>query len=179
MSHPISRILYREDASRRPGDDHPSGRTIAGRLKQLPANSGEQPSNVRAHARCACFLPCSQWGLPSHGSHLPCWCALNAPFHPYQENPGGLLSVALARRSPWVAVSNHCALWSPDFPRPNACTPNTPMHAAAIAWMAHSRGLAYPVQSRYRKILHCAIFRRRLSPRDVKSLGLPSPRPRQ
>ena len=122
MSHPISRILYREDASRRPGDDHPSGRTIAGRLKQLPANSGEKPSNIRAHARCACFLPCSQWGLPSHGSHLPCWCALNAPFYPYQENPGGLLSVALARRSPWVAVSNHRALWSPDFPRPRAST---------------------------------------------------------
>lgn len=30
---------------------------------------------------------------------------------------GGLFSVALSRRSPWVAVSNHRALWSPDFPR--------------------------------------------------------------
>ncbi|AEG84299.1 hypothetical protein CULC22_01589 [Corynebacterium ulcerans BR-AD22] len=30
------------------GGDHPSGRTIAGRLKQLPTDSGEQPSNIRA-----------------------------------------------------------------------------------------------------------------------------------
>jgi hypothetical protein len=30
---------------------------------------------------------------------------------------GGLLSVALSRGSPRVAVSNHPALWSPDFPR--------------------------------------------------------------
>ena len=32
--------------------------------------------------------------------------------------PGGLLSVALSRGSLRVAVSNHRALWSPDFPRP-------------------------------------------------------------
>src|SRR6476469_3951822 len=31
---------------------------------------------------------------------------------------GGLLSVALSRGSPRVAVGNHPALWSPDFPRP-------------------------------------------------------------
>src|SRR5699024_2110740 len=39
---------------------------------------------------------------------------------PQKRWAGGLLSVALARRSPWVAVSNHCALWSPDFPRHGA-----------------------------------------------------------
>src|SRR5699024_11318493 len=47
------------------------------------------------------------------------------PFTLTRRNPqkrwaGGLLSVALARRSPWVPVSNHCALWSPDFPRHGA-----------------------------------------------------------
>lgn len=31
---------------------------------------------------------------------------------------GGLLSVALSRGSLRVAVNNHHALWSPDFPRP-------------------------------------------------------------
>jgi len=31
---------------------------------------------------------------------------------------GGLLSVALFRVSPRMAVSHHPALWSPDFPRP-------------------------------------------------------------
>ena len=33
---------------------------------------------------------------------------------------GGLLSVALFRVSPRMAVSHHPALWSPDFPRPRA-----------------------------------------------------------
>jgi len=30
---------------------------------------------------------------------------------------GGLLSVALSRGSPRVGVTDHLALWSPDFPR--------------------------------------------------------------
>src|SRR3954471_8193510 len=33
------------------------------------------------------------------------------------EPSGGLFSVALSRGSPRVAVNNHPALWSPDFPR--------------------------------------------------------------
>lgn len=36
---------------------------------------------------------------------------------------GGLFSVALARGSPRVAVSNHRALWSPDFP-PRLASPH-------------------------------------------------------
>ena len=32
---------------------------------------------------------------------------------------GGLLSVALSVGSPRLAVSQHSALWSPDFPRPD------------------------------------------------------------
>ena len=46
-------------------------------------------------------------------------CALTAPFHRdrYSEEPNGrLLSVALSRGSPLVAVSDHPALRSPDFP---------------------------------------------------------------
>jgi len=30
--------------------------------------------------------------------------------------PGGLFSVALSRESPRLAVDQHPALWSPDFP---------------------------------------------------------------
>lgn len=30
-------------------------------------------------------MPCSRKGLPSHRSHLQCWCALTAPFHPYLQ----------------------------------------------------------------------------------------------
>jgi len=48
---------------------------------------------------------------------------------------GGLLSVALFRVSPRMAVSHHPALWSPDFPRPRA-----PEGAeAATAWPALRR----------------------------------------
>lgn len=35
------------------------------------------------------------------------------------EAIGGLLSVALFRVSPRMAVSHHPALWSPDFPPPS------------------------------------------------------------
>src|SRR5258705_12999847 len=42
-------------------------------------------------------------------------CALTAPFHPYLLR-GGLFSVALSSGSPRLAVSQHPALWSSDFP---------------------------------------------------------------
>ena len=49
------------------------------------------------------------------------WCALTAPFHPYRWRldgaSGGLFSVALSCGSPRLAVSQHPALWRPDFPR--------------------------------------------------------------
>jgi hypothetical protein len=50
------------------------------------------------------------------------WCALTAPFHPCHApgSPGpfgGLFSVALSCGSPRLAVSQHPALWRPDFPR--------------------------------------------------------------
>ena len=63
--------------------------------------------------------PCSGWGLPSHPGHPGCWWSLTPPFHPYLTlvTPGGLFSVALSRGSPRVAVNNHPALRSPDFPR--------------------------------------------------------------
>ncbi|ALM77716.1 Hypothetical protein Cp1002B_1168 [Corynebacterium pseudotuberculosis] len=84
MSQPISRILY--PLFKKKDGDHPSGRTIAGRLKQLPTDSSEQLSNIRAGIlKEYALMPCSQWGLPSQASHLACWCALTAPFHPYPE----------------------------------------------------------------------------------------------
>ena len=48
-------------------------------------------------------------------------CALTAPFHPCHPRSrprefGGMLSVALSLGSPPLAVSQHAALWSPDFP---------------------------------------------------------------
>jgi len=35
---------------------------------------------------------------------------------PLPARAGGLFSVALSRESPRLAVSQHPALWSPDFP---------------------------------------------------------------
>jgi len=48
---------------------------------------------------------------------------------------GGLLSVALFRVSPRMAVSHHPALWSPDFPRPRLPEGGE----AATAWPALRR----------------------------------------
>ena len=58
---------------------------------------------------------------------------------------GGLFSVALSRRSPWVTVSDHRALWSPDFPRVNTPSAGYPEgHLAGVRdsrspWLTHSR----------------------------------------
>ncbi len=52
--------------------------------------------------------------------------------------PAGLFSVALSRGSRRVAVSNHPALWSPDFPRPPR-PDRGPDEAAAVARRTHPR----------------------------------------
>ena len=77
-----------------------------------PAHSGGQPSSVR----CSTLLragfaepiesPRSLVGSYSTVSPLP-----------RRERRGGLFSVALSRESPRVGVTDHPALWSPDFPR--------------------------------------------------------------
>ena len=63
--------------------------------------------------------------------------------HPFTltrpQRPGGVLSVALARGSPRVAVSNHPALGSPDFPRLTPATLTVTVRTAAFARPAHSR----------------------------------------
>ncbi len=84
--------------------------------------------------RAAPFLPIwafSQWGLPCHACHQPRGALLPHPFTLTGDRSrlGGLLSVALSLGLPPVAVSHHCALWSPDFPR----TSSKPSSAAALA----------------------------------------------
>ena len=59
---------------------------------------------------------CSAWGLPCLEPSPAERCALTAPFHPYPDKPGGLLSVALSVASPRLAVSEHAARRSSDFP---------------------------------------------------------------
>ena len=61
-----------------------------------------------------------------------------------------MFSVALSRRSPWVAVSNHRALWSPDFPRRHVKRIVTYMinadTCAASTRLAHSHGITLQVR---------------------------------
>ena len=61
----------------------------------------------------------SQWGLPCHACHQARGALLPHPFTLTGDRShlGGLLSAALSLGLPPVAVSHHCALWSPDFPR--------------------------------------------------------------
>ena len=110
---------------------HPSRTAVASRLQRptrTPRASSPRP--------CAVWS-CSRWGLPSRASHLARWWSLTPPFHPDHRSPGGgLLSVALSRGSPRVAVSHHRALWSPDVPR--RVTARWAVLDAA-AWPTHPR----------------------------------------
>src|SRR5947209_17792506 len=119
-SWPISRILFPAAAAeqRRRGGDHPSGHTVTGCLERPTRRLGRATlGRLRGRTFVRPSWPCFGWGLPSHSGHPECWCALTAPFHPYHREGGGLFSVALSRESPRIAVSNHPALRSPDFPR--------------------------------------------------------------
>ena len=96
-------------------------------LAAYPQASGGPPSIACAARRNRrAFWPCSGWGLPSRPGRPGRWWSLTPPFHPYPGpvdlmGRGGLFSVALSRGSPRVAVSNHPALRSPDFPRRARC----------------------------------------------------------
>lgn len=101
-----------------------------------PAGSGEQPSDTCAPAptRGAGFdlAPGGVYRAVvvtrDAGALLPHRFTLTG-----RQTTGGLFSVALSRGSPRVAVSNHPALWSPDFPRSRATghVPEVPATAAA------------------------------------------------
>ena len=97
------------------------GRRLPDASSGLPGGSGEppfrRPDRGLPGRRRLPIWPCSGWGLPSSRCHHRDWCALTAPFHPYPaRRRGGLLSVALSVGSPPLAVSQHPALRSPDFP---------------------------------------------------------------
>ncbi len=107
---------------------------------RLPGASSDQPGNGAGHSMVPLF------GLAPGGVYLAsrspgCWCALTAPLHPYpqQKSEAGSrksehfhdptsdlrhptsvqavsISVALALGSPPLGVTQHPALWSPDFP---------------------------------------------------------------
>ncbi len=96
----------------------PLGEPLLTRSSNLPAGS-----TGRLNACCLVLL---RMGFTEPPGCPERWCALTAPFHPYLirrafAHPaaiGGLLSVALSVASRRLAVSQHPALWSPDFPPP-------------------------------------------------------------
>ncbi len=89
-----------------------------GRL--LPAASVQRTRRFNGTGRpynaCFALLPVRFASRPCHQRR---WWSFTPPFHPYLAQwRGGLFSVALAVGLPRLAVSQHRALWSGDFPHP-------------------------------------------------------------
>lgn len=109
MSQPVSRVL----------STAPRGGWAAIHLGPSSPTTSSRPT--RALGRAALGRALS--GLAPGGVYLagpvtrPAGGLLHHPFTLTGASTGGLLSVALSRGSPRVAVSHHLALRSPDFPR--------------------------------------------------------------
>ena len=98
---------------------------------------------------CSSDLP--RYGLAPGGvyhdgdGHPPPGALLPHPFTLTGARPGGLLSVALSFGSPRLAVGQHHALWSSDFPRDRspatvAPAPSRKVMPLAGFWVSgHSR----------------------------------------
>ena len=115
-SGPVSRILYRAGARRRPsiwGDRcRPPQATY-------PGNDGPslRPNRPWSIGRLPLYGLAPDGVCPAAVSPLRRW-ALTPPFHPYQsQRLRRYVSVALSVGSPLPAVSRRPALWSSDFPR--------------------------------------------------------------
>ncbi len=92
-----------------------------------PADSGGPPSNVCASGADAALLDLAPGGVYLAASIArDAGGLLHRRFTLTSARAGGLFSVALSRGSPRVAVNNHLALWSPDFPRRDARTSTRP-----------------------------------------------------
>ena len=106
-----------------PAGGHPSRPAVAGRL-QRPTRR-HRAGHPRSPAQRA--VSGAPFGLAPGGVYLAVPVTRDAGgllHHRFTLTPlarGGLFSVALSRGSPRVAVSNHPALRSPDFPRRARC----------------------------------------------------------
>ena len=94
------------------GDDHSSGTAVACCLKRhYPRTSGGPPLNVLLFGLAPDGVyhafPVAREAVSSYLAFSPLLKALAL---------GGMFSVALSLGSPPVAVSDHPALWSSDFP---------------------------------------------------------------
>jgi hypothetical protein len=135
---------------------------LACRCRQAPAAypqaSGGPPSNACAGTAKPTQLP---FGLAPGGVYLATPVArgagglLHRRFTLTRPESGGLFSVALSRGSPRVAVSNHRALWSPDFPRPACAGRGRPADSSAssiisVGWAGGWRATVRRCGSRWR-----------------------------
>jgi len=97
--------------------EDPGTATIPLARALLPGSSDLPGSIERATLKRSPIRSCTGWGLPCQPCHqgrgelLPRLFTLTP-----QQARGGMFSVALSLGSPPVAVSDHPALWSPDFP---------------------------------------------------------------
>ena len=157
QSRPISRILCTRHTRKRDArGSHSSSRAITDALKLPTRRRDGGPVLHLEDARLPTWN-CSGWRLPCRSASQQPRCALTAPFHPYlipwlaPGAIGGLLSVALFRVSPRMAVSHHPAWWSPDFPRPLRPKPEKPRLPGLLCSTDFSMGVAQP-----RRQAHCA-----------------------
>ena len=105
-----------------------SDRTRRLQASNLPPTSSHHASAAGRKMGTPPYLVLLRVGFTESRCHHRDWCALTAPFHPYQarctaiirsvHGPGGLFSVALSLGSPPLDVIQHPALRSPDFPPP-------------------------------------------------------------
>ena len=115
----VSRIL-----SRQSGGNHLSGTPVARRLVRPTREwTGEPPASRRVSPTTTLPVwPCSGWGLPQPAGHPTAGELLPRHFtlttRRRERLRGRFVSVALSLGSPPLAVSQHPALWSSDFPRP-------------------------------------------------------------
>ena len=130
QSRPISRILCMRAALRlRTRGSHSSRRAIADAL-ELPTRRRDGGPALHPKMRACLF------GIAPGGGYRAVYVAADAvrsyrtvsplPDPGFRRAIGGLLSVALFRVSPRMAVSHHPARWSPDFPRPSRREPGKP-----------------------------------------------------
>jgi len=119
----------------------------------LPADSGEQPSNIRARHPRAPILTLLRVGFtePAESPRSLVVSYTTVSPLPAAEAAGGLFSVALSRGSPRVGVTHHPALWSPDVPRraPEGTRRDRPAGSSAVLVIVAARGEP-PVPARYR-----------------------------
>src|SRR5918997_5990230 len=86
----------------------------------LSSHPSERPTWTSAGNLQAVLLGLAPGGVCLAAASPRRRCALTAPFQPCRPAGGGrrrCISVALSRGFPRVGVTDHRALWCPDFPR--------------------------------------------------------------